>query len=100
MDDRDASEVLGDLDYDNDVDTRDRDLFIAAFGRAPGEVGYRRAADLVPAGAPDGVIDLGDYQAWIDADFAMNGPPPPVSCGLLGLELLWLPLLWKRRRRG
>jgi hypothetical protein len=100
VDDRDASEVLGDLDYDNDVDLRDRDLFIAAFGHVPGEVGYRRAADLAPAGAPDEVIDLADYRAWTEANLALNGiRPPEISCELLGLELLWLPLLARRLRR-
>jgi outer membrane protein assembly factor BamB len=103
VDTGDDSEVLGDLDYDGDVDAGDSQRFFAAFGRAPGDVGYTRAADLVPAGAPDGEIDLLDWQAWLAAELAANPPPPP-ACGLLGAEplllLAGLGALRRRRRAG
>jgi hypothetical protein len=99
---QDASEVLGDLDYDGDVDAADRQREYAAFGRKANQPGYRVSADLYPAGAPDGIVDLRDYQAWLAAEQAANAPPPPPApaCGLLGAEpLLALALLRLARRR-
>lgn len=95
----DDSEVLGDIDGDGEVGERDRMRFLKAFGRAVGQTGYTLAADLDPPGAPDGVIGLVDYQRWLAAEEAAN--PPPLACGLLGIEpLALLALLRLRRRRG
>ncbi len=103
---QDDSEVLGDLDYDGVVGDRDRNRFFAAFGRVPGQPGYSIAADLDPPGAPNGRIDLVDYQRWIAAEVAANAPPPvvlaappPLRCGLIGLEVLLVPALVALRRR-
>jgi outer membrane protein assembly factor BamB len=98
----DDSEIRGDIDGDGAVGDRDRRRFFAAFGRAPGQVGYALAADLDPPGAPDGLIGLIDYQRWLAAEAEFNAPPPP-ACGLLGIEpfavLAWVRAARRRSRR-
>ena len=97
VDDQDNSEVLGDTNYDNRVDERDQPRMLAAFGRSNGQPGYVKAADLHPPGAPDGVVDLVDWQRWLQAEAAAR-----MGCGLLGIEpvLLLAGVAALRRRRG
>ncbi|MDX1385352.1 MAG: PQQ-binding-like beta-propeller repeat protein, partial [Thermoanaerobaculia bacterium] len=82
----DASEILGDLDYDAFVGERDRQRFLGAFGRSIGQPGFVDAADF----DRDGIVGLEDYQTWLAAlDDFENQQLQPVwqpSCGLLGIE--------------
>jgi len=102
VDEQDNSEVLGDTNYDNEIDDRDQARFYSAFGRAPGDPGYVVAADLDPPGAPDGIVGLVDWQLWLEAEEAARQAEAGPGCGLLGAEpllLLGAVQLLRRRRR-
>ncbi len=106
----DPSEILADLDYDDDVDESDRVRFFNAFGRRLGDPGFIDAADF----DRDGIVSLVDYQTFQQALDDFNNPPiEPLlapatspSCGLLGIEpvLVLVGAGWmrsrKRRRRS
>jgi len=98
VDRADDSEVLGDLDFDGDVDERDARLAIEAFGRARHETRFLPAADF----DGDDLVTLPDYQAFIAAqrayELASRQTAVP-QCGLVGLELLPLLALARARRR-
>jgi outer membrane protein assembly factor BamB len=99
VDEQDNSEVLGDINYDNEIDELDQSRFVTAFGRREGDPGYVKSADLDPPGAPNGVIDLVDWQRWLEAEEAARAAEP--HCGLLGIEplLLLAGVAALRRRR-
>jgi hypothetical protein len=84
--DADPSEVLGDLDYDGDVDEIDRQRFFRAFGHRVGQVGYVDAANFDRD--PFSFVSLVDYQIWLQALADYNAPLP--GCGLIGAEPLAL----------
>jgi outer membrane protein assembly factor BamB len=85
VEDMDGSEVLGDLDFDGDVDEADRTLFIAALGSSRGDPAFRGWADF----DQDRRITFVDYQRWLAA---LRGYQVAAAqrraCGLLGIELL------------
>ena len=88
----DDSEVLGDFDFDGDVDESDANLIIDGFGTRRSDVGFIDAADF----DRDTQITLVDYQV-----FQGEIPKPAPACGLVGLELLAvLGLVRRGRRRG
>jgi outer membrane protein assembly factor BamB len=101
VEDMDGSEVLGDLDFDGDVDEADRTLFIAALGSSRGDRAFRGWADF----DHDRRITFVDYQRWLAALRAYQGAlmVSVRACGLLGIELLpvagWAMLRKRRRMR-
>ena len=54
--------LLGDFDYDGDVDLLDYGIFQADFGRADSDL----ATDIWPRPDGDGVVDLEDFFLWAD----------------------------------
>ncbi len=95
-----GSELLGDLDFDYDVDESDRGLFIAALGSERGDLAFRGWADF----DRDNRITFVDYQRWLAALRAYQSAAAQRvrACGLLGVELLPVPALawlWQRRRQ-
>ena len=105
VEDMDGSEVLGDLDFDLDVDEADRTLFIAALGSQRGDRAFRGWADYDRSSFDADLITFRDYQRWLAAlrAYQASVPPPPAAAGCgLGPELLpaacalWL---WRSRRR-
>ncbi|MCX6665785.1 MAG: PKD domain-containing protein, partial [Euryarchaeota archaeon] len=60
--------IAGDLDHDDDVDEDDFWVFVAAFGRSIGDPLYNPEADY----NHNGVIDLVDYQIWLQYYRAFN----------------------------
>ena len=94
----DLSEVKGDLDFDNDVDAVDKDLFLACFGSSQGQPAFVDHADF----DRDGIVTFVDYQTWLESYRFQTSIQVPGSCGLLGIEpviVLGLVQLFRRRTR-
>jgi parallel beta-helix repeat protein len=64
--------VLGDLDFDGDIDGDDYWLFVAALPSCAGDPQYNPAADL----DFDGCVTLVDYQIWLLLYREANPPQP------------------------
>ncbi|MGH7289082.1 MAG: PQQ-binding-like beta-propeller repeat protein, partial [Myxococcota bacterium] len=94
VEDMDGSEVLGDLDFDLDVDEADRTLFISALGSQRGDRAFLGWADF----DRDRRITFVDYQRWLAALRAHQSSLMPLACGLLGIELLPVAAIALRRR--
>lgn len=64
-------EVCGDLDFDDDVDEDDYELFLFTFGSSSGEPRFNICADY----DEDGAVTLVDFQQWRLCFFAFVGLP-------------------------
>ena len=73
--DVDGSEVLGDLDFDLDVDESDGALFLAALGSRRGDAAFRAWADF----DRNNRIDEVDQQRWLDALADYQATPTPTA---------------------
>jgi hypothetical protein len=67
--------VCGDLDYDNDVDAADYQIFRGSYGRVAGDPLFNPACDYDNTGA----VGLGDYQHWLGCyrDYVGNSLAQP-----------------------
>lgn len=105
MNDQDDPEVLGDLDSNGLVDDRDEVRFFEAYGQLPGDVGFVKAADLIPESGGDGVIDDADYQRWLVAKAEANGESTlvpmlsPLAASAMAMGMTLAAVVRARRRR-